>query len=110
VTAAAPSDPGLQPERTLLAWRRTCLGLAVASAVAIRLATTPHGRAAVILGGTALILSGAGWIIATRRYVRAHRDLTAAPSTLGHDGTMVAITAAATVLLGLAAIALIAAG
>ncbi|HEX5997480.1 MAG TPA: hypothetical protein VFY84_20270 [Jiangellales bacterium] len=75
--------------------------VAVASAAALRFTAATHDRAAVLLSATALVLSSAGWIIATRRYLRAHRSLTADPTRLGPGGTTVAI-AAATVLLALA--------
>ncbi|MEU6342477.1 DUF202 domain-containing protein [Streptomyces sp. NPDC046977] len=46
-------DPGLQPERTRLAWRRTTLSFAVAALLAGREAVL-HGVSAVVIGGLAL--------------------------------------------------------
>ncbi|WP_309246927.1 DUF202 domain-containing protein, partial [Streptomyces somaliensis] len=39
--AGGPRDPGLQPERTRLAWRRTTLSCTVAAVLAAR--QTVHG-------------------------------------------------------------------
>jgi uncharacterized membrane protein YidH (DUF202 family) len=53
-------DPGLQPERTQLAWRRTALAMGVVTLLAIRLAL-PLGTAGALLAAAAL----AGWIAVT---------------------------------------------
>ncbi|MCX0243008.1 MULTISPECIES: DUF202 domain-containing protein [Streptomyces] len=65
---AEERDPGLQPERTRLAWRRTTLSCTVAAVLAVR--QTLHGgatKAAVI----ALSLSALAWLgflwVANRR-------------------------------------------
>ncbi|MFF4016756.1 DUF202 domain-containing protein [Streptomyces sp. NPDC001843] len=67
----AGRDPGLQPERTRLAWRRTTLSYAVASVLALRAAL--HGGATA--GGlVACALCGALWVgflLVAHRRIRA---------------------------------------
>lgn len=63
-------DPGLQPERTELAWRRTCLAIAVGSLVALRLLPVALGSAWWALGGAAgLAAAGLLWLAARRRAI-----------------------------------------
>lgn len=62
-------DPGLQPERSELAWRRTCLALGAGSLVALRLLPAAFGSAWwVLVGAAGLALSGVLWVWARRRY------------------------------------------
>nr|MDT0663078.1 DUF202 domain-containing protein [Micromonospora sp. DSM 115978] len=49
-------DPGLQPERTRLAWRRTALAFTVVAVLAARLAL-PRG----VPGLLAALVAAAGW-------------------------------------------------
>lgn len=91
-------DPGLQPERTLLAWRRTCLALAVGLAVGVRLSLDALGVTTVMVGLAALGLVAAGWFAASHRYRRDLRDLDHAAATLRRGGAPMVATAAAAVL------------
>ncbi|GAA5202862.1 DUF202 domain-containing protein [Microbacterium jejuense] len=69
-------DPGLQPERTELAWRRTALALAAGSLVAFRLLPAAFGSAWWALGGVAgLIATAALYLGARRRYERVNLAL-----------------------------------
>jgi putative membrane protein len=70
------SDPGLQPERTALAWRRTALAFTVGPLAAARLLAPQSGllSALAALFGLALGISVA--VAAWARYRAVHRALT----------------------------------
>jgi uncharacterized membrane protein YidH (DUF202 family) len=60
-------DPGLQPERTELAWRRTTLALIVGALVALRLLPPALGSWSIIVGLAGLVLAAIMWVLAHRR-------------------------------------------
>ncbi|GAA2170342.1 hypothetical protein GCM10009846_00350 [Agrococcus versicolor] len=91
-------DAGLQAERTLLAWHRTCLAVAVGSAIGARLLASHAGIPGFALGLMGLALAGAAWFGAHRRYGRAHRSLMAA-DRLAHGAGALALLSAASLLL-----------
>ena len=69
-------DPGLQPERTALAWRRTALTLLASSLIAARILAELLGTWAALLGLLGAIM--AAWLLAAvhRRYRGHHESLT----------------------------------
>jgi len=95
-----PFDDGLQAERTLLAWRRTCLALAVGSAVAIRLVSPRFGLVVVPLGLAGAAVAAVAYLHAGRRYQAAHRSLTST-STLSSGGRTLAGVVLVVLLLSL---------
>jgi uncharacterized membrane protein YidH (DUF202 family) len=54
-------DPGMQPERTALAWRRTAIAVATAALVELRLAVV-HGAWVGVAGAFAALAIAAGTI------------------------------------------------
>lgn len=95
---AAHDDPGLQPERTTLAWGRTVLALITAAAICLRW-VTHHGVFALTLFAVAV---GTGTIIylsQRTRYTRSSRGIT--EETVAADATGVLGLATATAVLGL---------
>ncbi|BCL16096.1 MULTISPECIES: DUF202 domain-containing protein [Micromonospora] len=59
-------DPGLQPERTRLAWRRTALAVTVVTVLAVRLAVD-GGVAGTLAAALALLTWGAALVLCWRR-------------------------------------------
>ena len=63
-----PFDPGLQLERSELAWRRTCLSVALTAVVAMRLLPAAlHDGRWIIVGAIGTVLSAVAWMLAGRR-------------------------------------------
>lgn len=96
-------DPGLQPERTELAWRRTALSVFIGSLVALRLLPVALGSTFWITPGLmGLILAATLWSSARRRYRRGSRALDSLGAG-GHlpDGSLLGLTAVATAMIGI---------
>ncbi|WP_185972413.1 DUF202 domain-containing protein [Georgenia yuyongxinii] len=101
-------DPGLQPERTALAWRRTALALALGPLLAARLFAPQLGALtlAAALVGAALGASIA--LVATARYRTVHGVLVGQGERRGLPGAALLLgTAAVTFLAGIGALALV---
>ena len=96
-----PWDPGLQPERTSIAWVRTAVTYAVAALLTARLMP---GVAGLTVGFTGLVMSSVVMTAASRRAARVKI------AVRGRLGPPVALTLLATLLvlvLDAAAIALV---
>jgi uncharacterized membrane protein YidH (DUF202 family) len=91
-------DPGLQPERTLLAWRRTCLAFGVASLVGMRFTVESMGLFAVIVGLVGAGLAVLAYALAATGYRRAHHTLRGQGMLARGGLPMVAGTAAVLVI------------
>lgn len=97
-------ESGLQPERTLLAWRRTCLVLALGVAVSIRFGAIADPLLALLIGLPALALVGAAYALTSIRYHRATRALVDNPTAAISGGKAVAAVTLTALLIGLAAL------
>lgn len=100
---AQPFDAGLQAERTLLAWRRTALAVAVVSAAGVRLTAPVIGWPAVALGVLGVALAATAYVATGARYRQVHTHLIRHATHPG-DGWAPASLAAAVLMLGLVAL------
>lgn len=112
-----PAQPTLAPERTALAWRRTALGLVAGSVAAGRLLSVVWGVAAWGVAAAGTVLAVVVLVAARRRRTGGGRGLATVPHTTASDaverapgGRLVTACAAALVLLGLAALAVVLTG
>ncbi|WP_407343355.1 DUF202 domain-containing protein [Pengzhenrongella phosphoraccumulans] len=102
-------DPGLQPERTALAWRRTSLALGTASLLAVRVLGEFFGTWAAMTAGFGVL--AAVWItfLAHRRHGVVLSALTSRASPEGQlpSGGLLAFTASFVLAAGLIALILV---
>lgn len=97
MTDRALFDPGLQPERTELAWRRTALAVAIGSLLSLRVlpmalpeAAAAWGFAPGLLG---IVAACALWLAARRRQLRVTAVLTeASPGDAPGGALLLALT------------------
>jgi hypothetical protein len=95
-------DPGLQAERTALAWRRTLLSFTAACGVAWQTLPGVDGPCALVwAAAVALVLTPPLWWFARRHAHHTHHHLSQEEVRLRH-GRRVAVMCAGTALLGLA--------
>jgi uncharacterized membrane protein YidH (DUF202 family) len=108
VSNRALFDPGLQPERTALAWRRTALSLAAGAVVSFRLLPPVLGLWSIGVGIAGLLLSAATWVLAGRRARDVQRALLNSSGPLPGGGLPLLLTLIVTssATLGLLYIAL----
>jgi peptidoglycan biosynthesis protein MviN/MurJ (putative lipid II flippase) len=103
MTEAELFDPGLQPERTDLAWRRSTLSVAVGALIALRLLPPVLGPGALAIGLSGLLGAGLLWLLARRRARRTQQALRHQTSLPG-GGLLLGLT---TLTAGGAVVALI---
>ncbi|WNI32869.1 DUF202 domain-containing protein [Streptomyces sp. ITFR-6] len=100
---SAGRDPGLQPERTRLAWRRTTLSCTVVALLAGKQALHGGGSPAGIVALSLSVLAWLGFLRVANRRVRGMG--TARPRPLGARAALTA--AACTVALAVFAAAML---
>jgi 4-amino-4-deoxy-L-arabinose transferase-like glycosyltransferase len=92
VTRPALFDPGLQPERTRLAWRRTLLTLTVATLIALRVLPPVLGTWTLGVGVAGLLATTALWLLAGRRARQVQAALVRLQGRMPDGGLLLGLT------------------
>jgi uncharacterized membrane protein YidH (DUF202 family) len=98
-------DLGLQHERTALAWDRTALGLMVVGVFSVRVAGGGVGELVHLPGYLVTGLGAALLWLGARRYRHRDADLRAGASPV--RPRLIVLTGVATIVMGLASLALV---
>lgn len=101
-----PLDPGVQVERTLLAWRRTSLTPAVGGAALVHLSLDRLGAAGLVMGLSCIAVSLVAYLASLHRHRSAGPDHHDAGRP-GAAGVPCALLVAAVLILDLAIAALL---
>ncbi|MGW0790791.1 DUF202 domain-containing protein [Streptomyces sp. NPDC002911] len=91
---AAGRDPGLQPERTRLAWRRTTLACTVVALLAVRQALHGGATGAGVLAVALSLLAWLGFLAVAHRRVTGMGTARPDPLSPRHALTAAACTVA----------------
>lgn len=102
-------DPGLQPERTGLAWQRTCLSLLVGSLAAMRVLPPALGPWSLLLALAGVLEAVILLLLVRRRYLWQHQTLTTfhGEPPQAADGLLPAALGFTTVVAGAVSLALV---
>lgn len=100
-----PFDPGLQPERTGLAWQRTALSIGMGALVFARIEATVLGVWSWVFAGAGLAAAVLIGVWSRRRYAYTHRTLTAGRTRLA-DGLLLAVVSVVVAVAGVIALIL----
>ncbi|UGQ13069.1 DUF202 domain-containing protein [Yinghuangia sp. ASG 101] len=106
--ARAPVDPGLQPERTRLAWSRTALAFLANGGLVLHAGHRADHRAWLLPGAAVIALSALVYAVGELRYRRVGAAVRANTPVAG--AALVATAAAAAVFTALMAVVAMAAG
>lgn len=103
-------DPGLQPERTLLAWRRTLLAVTVAGLIGLRLLPASLGAWSLPLPLLLLVAVLILHIASERRFRRVYTALAATrtPPTAGTLALILTLLVCVCAAAGIAAVLVLA--
>ncbi|MDI2036438.1 DUF202 domain-containing protein [Paenarthrobacter nitroguajacolicus] len=102
-------DQGLQPERTGLAWQRTCLTFLAGSLAAMKILPPIFGPWSLLLGAVGFLEATLLLFVVRRRYLRQHHTLTTPGEQppRAADGRLPAALGASTVAAGIISLTLV---